>query len=136
MNLRRYVEEGSEAAFAELVKRRIGLVYAIAWRRTRDAHRAEDVTQVVFIALARKAPQLVGHQTLVGWLYRSTHFAASDAVRVARRQQCRGEEAMVMHQLESDIPDPDWQTLSPAVDELLTEMPARDRDAVLLRVVR
>lgn len=133
--LRRYVEERSEAAFAELVRRRIGLVYAIAWRRTREAHSAQDVTQVVFTALARKAPQLLGHQTLVGWLYRSAHFAASDAARAARRQQRREEEALAMQPADSHPPEPDWQKLSPVVDEVLSAMPAADRDAVLLRVM-
>lgn len=133
--LKRYVEGRSQAAFAALVRRRIGLVYAIAWRRTRDAHSAEDITQTVFTALAKKAPQLVGHPTLVGWLYRSAHFAASDAVRAARRRQ-RGEaEALLMQQLEREAAGPDWHTLSPVVDEALSEMAAVDRDAVLLRVM-
>ena len=133
--LRRFVEQESETAFAELVSRRIGLVYAIAWRRTHDAHLAKEVTQSVFTALARKAPRLVGHQTLVGWLYRSARFAASNAVRVARRQQHRQEEIVTMQQLDRDTPEPDWQQLSPIVDDVLSEMTAVDRDAVLLRVV-
>lgn len=133
--LRRYVEEKSEAAFAELVRRRIGLVYAIAWRHTRNAHTAQDVTQAVFTALARKAPQLVSHQVLVGWLYRSTHFAASDAVRAALRHQRHEEEALTMHECDRQNPEPAWQQLSPVVDEVLSGMPATDRHAVLLRVV-
>jgi RNA polymerase sigma factor (sigma-70 family) len=133
--LRRYVDENSQPAFAELVSRRIGLVYAIAWRRTRDAHFAHDVTQAVFTALARKAPQLVRHQTLVGWLYRSAHFAASDAVRATRRQQRREEEALAMQEINRGAAEPDWQQLSPVVDQALSEMSAVDRDAVLLRVV-
>lgn len=80
--LRRYADERAEAAFAEIVRRRIELVYSVAWRHTRDAHRAEDVTQAVFTALARKAMELSRRPVLVGWLYRSAQFAASDAVRV------------------------------------------------------
>jgi RNA polymerase sigma factor (sigma-70 family) len=133
--LRRYVEENSETAFTELVRRRIGLVYAIASRRTRDVHRAKDVTQAVFTALAQKAAQLVGHQTLVGWLYRSAHFAASDAVRAARREQRREEDILIMQQLDRHSPEPTWHQLSPVVDDVLSAMPEKDRDAVLLRVV-
>lgn len=131
--LRRYAETGSEEAFAELVRRRIGLVYSVALRHTRDTHRAEDVTQAVFAALARKAGELSRRPVLLGWLYRSAQFAASDAVRVAVRRQTRGQEAHTMQQIASETPDPEWEKLRPVLDEALNEMDERDRDAVLLR---
>lgn len=63
--LRRYAEEHSEAAFNELMERRLGLVYAVAWRQTSgDAHRAQDIAQTVFIKLARKASSLARQPVL------------------------------------------------------------------------
>ncbi len=68
--LRRYVNEGSEAAFTELVQRHINVVYGSALRRVgRNAHAADDVTQRVFTDLARKANSLKGRANLGGWLY-------------------------------------------------------------------
>lgn len=133
--LRRYVKDGSQAAFAELVRRRIGLVYAIAWRRLYNAHSAQDVTQTVFTALARKAPQLMKHPTIVGWLYRSAHFATSDVLRITRRQQQREEDLLNMQPPDQHTPAPGWQELSPVVDDVLSAMSTVDRDAVLLRIV-
>ena len=65
--LRRYTEEKSEAAFAELVRRHLDLVYSVALRQVGgDAHLAQDVAQTVFTALARKAASLVERPVLGG----------------------------------------------------------------------
>jgi DNA-directed RNA polymerase specialized sigma24 family protein len=63
--LRRYVDYRAEDAFTELVRRHVRLVYSCALRSVgHDAHLAEDVTQMVFTDLARKAPSLTERPTL------------------------------------------------------------------------
>lgn len=80
--LRRYAEAGTEAAFAELVEQHLNLVYRAALRRTNgDTHRAADVSQVVFTALARDAAKLARHPLLTGWLYTATRHTADTAMR-------------------------------------------------------
>src|SRR5688572_11005876 len=57
--LRRYAHEHSEAAFAQLVRRRIDLVFSAALRRSGgNRHQAEEVVQAVFTRLAQNAAQL------------------------------------------------------------------------------
>ncbi|MBS0632427.1 MAG: TonB family protein [Verrucomicrobia bacterium] len=135
--LRRYADEKSEGAFAELVSRQVNLVHAVALRQCGgDAHLAEDVTQRVFTDLARKARQLSGHAVLGGWLYRSAQFAASDVVRAERRRRAREQEASTMQEILSDHPPggtADWQKLAPVLDAAIGELSERDRDAVVLR---
>ncbi len=73
--LRRYVKEGSESAFAELVRRYIDLVYSAALRQVDGhTHQAEDVTQAVFFDLARKSRRLLKHPLfcfMAVWLTRT-----------------------------------------------------------------
>lgn len=75
--LREFAQTGAESAFAELVRRHLDLVHSAALRQVAgDAHHAEDVTQAVFVELARKARRLTNHRSLAGWLY-TTPPAAS-----------------------------------------------------------
>src|SRR5271169_1778027 len=99
-----YAKNGSEAAFRELVARYINFVYSTALRLVGgDAHLAEDVTQVVFIGLARKARSLSGEVMLGGWLHQHTFHVATKSVRAERRRQSRESEAAQMN-AQSDDP--------------------------------
>src|SRR6266480_1882629 len=78
--LQQYTRERSESAFGELVTRHIDLVYSAALRVAGgDRHLAEDVTQMVFIDLARKARNLPRDVLLAGWLHRHTCYTAAKA---------------------------------------------------------
>ena len=130
--LRRYVDEGSEQAFTELVQRHVNMVYLAALRRVgRNAHAAEDVTQAVFTALARKARSLRGHPSLAGWLYTGTRFAAAQAVRTERRRRTHELEAQTMHEFDSS-PALSTERLEPFLDEVMDLLNERDRAAILL----
>src|SRR5215472_3849466 len=111
--LREFAENGSEAAFAELVKRHLNMVYSAALRRVGDPDEAKDVAQVVFLILARKAKSLSPRTVLTGWLYETTRFSSKKLLRSKIRREIREREAS-MENLNSDSsPEEVWGRLAP-----------------------
>lgn len=132
--LRRYAEDGDERAFAAWVERRIAMVHAVARRKVGgDAQLAEDVTLRVFADAARAAARLSRHPAPSGWLFTSTHFAATQIVRAEQRRRAREQEAHAMHEQNLDPAAIAWERLRPALDDLIAGLDERDREAVLLR---
>jgi len=128
-----YAERRSEPAFAELVRRHVDLVYSAARRMVCDAHLAEDVTQGVFVALAKNAAQLKERPVLSGWLHRAAQHIAAQTVRADVRRRAREQEAAAMNQLLSAASDAPWERIAPHLDAALGELNDAERDAILLR---
>jgi RNA polymerase sigma factor (sigma-70 family) len=128
-----YLEQRSDAAFAELVRRHIDVVYSAALRMVCETHTAEDVTQAVFLALSQNAAHLKGHPVLSGWLHCTARNLAAKSVRSDVRRRAREQEAAVMQELLSAQSDAPWEKVAPHLDDALGELPEAERDALLLR---
>ncbi len=141
--LRAYVDRRDEAAFARLVERYFPVVYAAARRQVGgDAHTAEDVTQAVFIMLARKAASLRPNSVLVGWLIKAARLAGKAAMRAEIRRKRREKRAADMNPRHDQIATPADDPANPGgplpridaqLDEALERLNDRDRAAVTLR---
>ena len=132
--LRQYAEGNSEAAFAALVERYVNLVYSTALRRAGTPEAADEITQAVFILLAKKASAIGDKTILSGWLYHTTQLTAANFLRGEIRRQRREQEAHVQSVLNEPQPtDEAWRQIAPQLEDAMARLGTRDRDAIVLR---
>lgn len=134
--LNEYASTGSEAAFTTLVGRHTGWVQASAQRQMRgDPGAAQDVTQAVFILLAKKAGRLRNRSDLITWLFGAVRYCAMSGRRSEQRRKVHERKAAAMS---AELIDNTTDALSlsellPNLDELIARLGVTDRQAILLR---
>ena len=127
-----FADRRDERAFVILVARYSGLVRGTAQRRIGDAHLAEDVAQVAFSLLARRAAALRNVRCLGAWLHRVTVLQSARELRSMARERRKLHKAMNQARIEEDGCDP-WQETWPFIDEALDALPPSDRELLVLR---
>ena len=131
--LTRFAKGESEEAFAALVGRHIHLVHSVTLRHTANPHHAQEITQAVFIILARKARSLGPNIVLSGWLYHTARLTAANFQRAEQRRIRREQEAFMQSTLDESAHECAWDELAPLLDEAMANLGTADRDAVVLR---
>lgn len=130
--LSRFVADGDQAAFADVVRQCGPLVWRVAMRRLGDPQLAEEAAQNVFVALARKAPVLVQRPGLVAWLHRAATLEASTLARSRRRRAQRLNP--MNHDLTPQDPgDPATPPAGPWLDEAIDRLSPDERTLILGR---
>ena len=131
--LRDYAGRNSEPAFAELVHRHVNWVYSVALRYVGNSQDAQDVTQAVFIILAKKVAGLRQRATIIGWLYETTRFTCVRFLRTKARLRAREQEAYVQSTLNDSDTDSVWRQLAPLLEEAMTRLNEKERALLALR---
>lgn len=124
----------TQPAFSELCGRYTNFVYAACLRILNDSHDAEDATQATFLILFNKARRLPADVFLKGWLHQTAVHASLDRRRkyaIQRKHERHIERAAASRGLAADP----WAEIQPQLDEAIQMLPARLRDAVLVRHV-
>jgi RNA polymerase sigma factor (sigma-70 family) len=130
--LREYAQRASAPAFQSLVGRHTDLVFATALRGTSDAGAARELTQNVFITLARKAARLQCEASVAGWLHKTAlheirHWWRGE-LRRRRREQTAVELGTTMNNEDSLL-----TALAAEIDEGLLALGGKEREALMLR---
>lgn len=132
--LKQYVETGSSEAFSALTNQHVNFVYGAALRMVRDRHVAEEVTQAVFIVLARKAATLRHEAVLSSWLLSTTRYAALGQMKVnARRKRHERRAAEMAKTVWTEEAESSWPQYEGELDGALASLRETDRKAILLR---
>lgn len=121
---------GEPDALRQLFDRHRDFVYRLAWSTVSDAFLAEDITQEVFLRIARGYRRWRPRAAFRTWLYRVVLNTARELAR--RRQRVTPTSSEADGRLPDHAappPDPCLGDLAGALDAL----PARQREVVVLR---
>lgn len=125
------VRSGDAQAFEKLVTEHYRFIYRTAYRWLGHSSDAEDVTQTVCLRLADAVTRFDGRSRFTSWLYTITLNAVRDLQR-SRQRHDRNIEAATTVALTQRAPDQEDQLRIDDIWRVVRDLPAKQRDAVLL----
>jgi RNA polymerase sigma factor (sigma-70 family) len=129
LRLMRFAGVRDELAFAELMSRHGPMVLATCLRMLAHRQDAEDAFQAVFATLSAKARALRRTRSLGGWLHNVAVRVSYGVLRSNRRRQ---KQLAAGQDRRSEPKDVGLAELREVLDEELTALPTRFREAIVL----
>ena len=108
-----YLGSGDVDALNQLVNRHSRLVYGVCRKMLWRAEDAEDAFQIVFLLLCKKAPKLLEHNSLAGWLHKTSVLTC---LKLRRKIQRTREINMGPEPVEDKSSREPWRTIASASD--------------------
>lgn len=125
-------QAGDQTAFATLVRRYQGLVFALCVRLLGDRDAAEDITQEAFIRAYLSLDRFRG-TNFRAWILRIAHNAALDHLRAARRHPHLPLERAPEHPSQNEPAlQVEQHGLVAALEAALAALPTEQRAVVVL----
>jgi RNA polymerase sigma factor (sigma-70 family) len=129
------IKYGSRSAMEVLIRRYYKFVFAIVYRKTGDYHVACDLTQEVFIKVARSVSSYKGDGKFKSWLTSITYHHCADYYRSPKNIRQQNEV-----EIELEIPDESnniYRLLEKndqrrMIKNALMELPEHQRDTIVL----
>jgi RNA polymerase sigma factor (sigma-70 family) len=128
----RYAAVRDEEAFRELVRRHGAMVLATCARMLRHRQDAEDAFQAVCVILAARSRSLRRVRSLGGWLH---NVAVHVSYRAQRGNRRRTRRLFATQRKQSAEKDDHVHELQEVLDEELSGLPAKYREALILCVL-
>jgi RNA polymerase sigma-70 factor, ECF subfamily len=125
-------KDGDVHAFETLIETHYLTVYRIAFKWCGIKEDAEDITQDVFVKVARKLQMFKGRSSFKTWLYRMTMNTAKDYYR--KQSTKRLYEAAFTVERGADNPGPDDENRLDAAKlyGIINTLPPKQKAAILL----
>lgn len=130
--LQRFADNKDERAFAELVHRHGALVQNVARRLLGDHHAAEDVVQITFLLLARKAGCIHWKPSISSWLHAAAFRLACETRKRSKRLPVASGDLPVDTAAKDSQASLLWKDARAAIDEELQELPDSLRAPIVL----
>ncbi|MBU2515764.1 RNA polymerase sigma factor [bacterium] len=122
---------GSSTAFEVLVRQHYTFVYKVAFKWCRLKEDAEDITQEVFIKLARNIMDFKQSSAFKTWLYRITINTAKDLM-IKKQRALKNESAYLEAEKEKSGHVDREAAMADKLISLIESLPQKLKDAALL----
>ncbi len=131
IELVRLAKGGDSAAFENLVEQNYMLVYKISYKWCGTKEDAEDITQNVFMKLAKKIFSFKEESTFQTWLYRMAINVAKDYTKMNDRKRKKEMAYLEEQKLKAESNQEDV-SMAEKLHQMIEQLPQKFKDTALL----